>query len=417
MVHPLPEFRSLRIALVSETFPPEINGVAMTLGRLVDGLAGRGHRVQVVRCRRPGETPPIPRDRIEHLALPSLPIPRYQGLRLGLPAGGRLREAWTREPPDIVHVATEGPLGRSAQRTALDLGIAHSSSFHTNFDDYAKHYRIGLLRGLVKRSLRNFHGRARVTMAPSQDLIDRLTTEGYANLALLGRGVDTALFDPAKRDHGLRRSWGAGATDPVLIHVGRVAPEKNIPLALEAFARIRELIPGARMVVVGDGPLRGSLAARQPEVHFTGALPVDELARHYASADVFLFPSMSETFGNVLLEACASGLATVSFDYAAPKAYIRHGANGLLADFGDEDGWLDLAVSLVADPLRIGRLRHAARATAETIGWDAVIDRFEGYLRQAADGIFTGASPRLHVKTVGDVRTPGGRQPCAPSTT
>ena len=416
MVHPLPEFRSLRIALVSETFPPEINGVAMTLGRLVDGLAGRGHRVQVVRCRQPGEIPPIPRSHIEHLALPSLPIPRYQGLRLGLPAGGRLREAWTREPPDIVHVATEGPLGRSAQRTALDLGIAHSSSFHTNFDDYAKHYRIGLLRGLVKRSLRRFHARARVTMAPSQDLIDRLASEGYANLALLGRGVDTRLFDPAKRDHALRRSWGAKAVDPVFIHVGRVAPEKNIPLALEAFTRIREMIPGARMVVVGDGPLRAPLAARHPAVLFTGALPVEELARHYASADVFLFPSMSETFGNVLLEACASGLATVSFDYAAPRTYIRPGVNGLLAAVGDEDGWLDHAEAIAGDPLRIGRLRHAARATAEGIGWEAVIDRFEGYLRQAADGIFIGASPRLHAGAVGNRRNPGG-QPCAPSTT
>ena len=396
MVHPLPEFRSLRLALVSETFPPEINGVAMTLGRLVEGLARRGHQVQVVRCRRPNETPlPIP-ERVSHLALPSLPIPRYQGLRLGLPAKGRLRETWTRERPDIVHIATEGPLGRSALRAAEDLGLPISSSFHTNFDDYAKHYRIGLFKGMAQRYLRRFHNQTRVTMVPSVDLIERLAESGYTNLVPLGRGVDTELFTPAKRDPDLRASWGARPEDPVLLHVGRVAPEKNLPLALAAFQRIRRQNPAAQMIVVGDGPLRASLAAQYPEVRFTGALPVADLARHYASADVFLFPSMSETFGNVLLEALASGLATVSFAYAAPLAYVRHGENGQLIPFGDEPSWTSAACALATDRELIERLRAHARGTALGIGWDAVIDRYEGYLRQVADGTFTASSSRLH---------------------
>lgn len=385
MAHPMSEYRSLSIALVSETFPPEINGVAMTLGRLVDGLAQRGHHVQVVRCRRPGETPPTTLPSVTHLPLASLPIPRYQGLRLGLPARGRLRTLWTEQRPDLVHVATEGPLGRSAQAIALELGIPHSSSFHTNFDDYARHYRIGWLRGVVARSLMRFHNRARLTMVPSIDLIDRLRTAGYQSLVPLGRGVDTKLFDPALRDQGLRHSWGAEPEDQVYIHVGRVAPEKDIPLALEAFRRIRAIDRRARMVVVGDGPLRKNLAQQHPDVLFTGALPVNELARHYASADVFLFPSQSETFGNVLLEACASGLTTVSFDYAAPKSYITHDDNGLLAPFGDQSAWLSVAESVADDRARCTRLRRAARTTAETIGWDAVIDRFEGYVRQVVD--------------------------------
>ncbi len=399
MVHPLIEFRSLRISLVTETFQPEINGVSMTLGRLVEGLARRSHLMEVVRCKRPGETPPEPPPGITHLVLPSLPIPRYHGLRLGLPARGLLRERWSRERPDLVHVATEGPLGRSALLAATDLGLPLSSSYHTNFHDYSRHYGIGFLRSMVEGYLRRFHNRTRVTMVPSPDVLQQLSTAGYHNLTTLGRGVDTVLFNPAKRDQELRAAWGAGPTDPVLLHVGRVAPEKNIPLALQAFRTIQKTVPNARMVVVGDGPLRPGLASANPAVRFTGELTISDLTRYYASADIFLFPSMSETFGNVLLEACASGLATISFDYAAPHSYIRPGDNGLLATFADEADWRTQACALAADPAQIGRLRRAARITAEGLGWDAVIDRFEHLLRRVTDPreVFSEASSRLHV--------------------
>jgi glycosyltransferase involved in cell wall biosynthesis len=385
MAHPLPEFRQLRIALVSETFPPEINGVSMTLGRLVEGLAQRGHAVQVVRCRRPHETPVAPATGISHVVLPSLPIPRYHGLRLGLPAGGRLREIWGRERPDVVHIATEGPLGRSALSAAEELRLPLASSYHTNFHDYSRHYGLGLMHGLVAGYLRRFHNRTRVTMVPSPDLLAQLSTAGFDNLVTLGRGVDTQLFSPDKRDPSLRARWGAQPSDPVLLHVGRMAPEKNIPLALAAFQRIRAALPRARLIVVGEGPLRRGLTEQFPEVHFTGALPLADLARHYASADIFLFPSMSETFGNVLLEAMASGLATVSFDYAAAKSYVQHEENGLLANFGDEASWMHMAGILAAHPAQIARLRPAARATAECIGWQAVIERFEMLLRRTSD--------------------------------
>lgn len=399
MVHPMSEFRDMRISLVTETFHPEINGVSMTLGRLVEGLAKRGHLVHVVRCRRPREVPLVIHAGVTHSAFPSLPIPHYQGLRLGLPARGRLRELWSRERPDLVHVATEGPLGRSALLAAHDLGLPISSSYHTNFHDYSRHYGCGILHGMVERYLRTFHNRTRVTMVPSPDVLEQLSAAGYLNLTTLGRGVDTTLFNPAKRDQHLRAEWGAGPQDPVFLHVGRVAPEKNIPLALAAFRRIQVVQPHARMVVVGDGPLRSRLAATHPTVHFTGELPINKLTQHYASADVFLFPSMSETFGNVVLEACASGLATVSFNYAAPKTYIRPGDNGLLAPFGDEAAWLTQACALAVEPMSIDRMRRRARSTAENIGWDAVIDRFELLLRRAADPqyTFSGPSSRLHV--------------------
>ena len=406
MVSPLSEFRSMRITLVTETFQPEINGVSMTLGRLVEGLAKRGHLVHVVRCRRPHEDPLVIPAGVTHSAFPSLPIPRYHGLRLGLPARGRLRELWSRECPDLVHVATEGPLGRSALLAAIDLGLPISSSYHTNFHDYSRHYGFGILHGMVERYLRNFHNRTRVTMVPSPDLLEQLSAAGYHHLTTLGRGVDTTLFNPAKRDQQLRATWGAGLHDPVLLHVGRVAPEKNIPLALAAFRRIQAVHPNARMVVVGDGPLRRGLAAAHPMVHFTGELSVSDLTRHYASADVFLFPSMSETFGNVLLEACASGLATISFNYAAPKAYIRPEDNGLLAPFGDEAAWLGQACTLASEPEAIKRMRQSARVTAEHIGWDAVIDRIELLLRRAADPqhIFLENSSRLHAVPLGVCR-------------
>ncbi len=388
MVSPFPEHRALQLALVSETFPPEINGVAMTLGRIVGAMVRRGHRVEVVRCRLPGERTAlgsVAADGAVQVPLASLPIPRYHGLRLGLPCRGYLRHRWSQQRPEVVHIATEGPLGWSALRAATDLGIPVSSSFHTNFDDYARHYGIGLATTPVRWWLRRMHNAAGVTMVPSADLLETLRRDGYRHLMTLGRGVDTELFTPAKRDPALRRAWQVDDDDLLLLHVGRVAPEKDIPLAIQAFDRIRERVPNARLVVVGEGPLRGKLQRTHHHVRFTGALPIERLAAAYASADGFLFPSRSETFGNVLLEAMASGLPTVSFAYAAPRQYVQDGVNGLLAPFDDTDAWLAQALRLATDRELRQRLGPAARTTAATIAWEPVVLRFEQLLRQVAD--------------------------------
>lgn len=373
---------ALAIALVTETYPPEINGVAMTMSRLVGGLAARGHRMQVVRPRQIGEVgnPAVGHPGVRELVRPGLPIPGYSALRLGVPSTGVLLSQWRRERPDVVHVVTEGPLGCSAVSAAAQLGIPVTSSYHTNFDDYTKHYRIGMLAGVVEGWLRNFHNRTTVTMVPSADLVGRLERAGYRNCALWSRGVDLDLFNPGLRDEALRASWGAAPGDLVCLHVGRVAPEKDIPMALDAFRAIRARDPRARMVVVGDGPVRQALARSCPEALFTGALPVADLARTYASADLFLFPSRSETFGNVLCEAMASGTAAVGFDYAAAAMHGRDGVNMLTVPFDRADLFTPTALRLAADPALRATLAAGGLATMQANAWGRVVDRFEELL-------------------------------------
>lgn len=373
----------LDIALVTETYPPEINGVAMTMGRLVLGLAARGHRIQVVRPRQDGEGGDLAvrHPRISELLRPGVSIPGYNALRLGMPSAGILAANWRVRRPDIVHMVTEGPLGASALKAASELGLPVSSSYHTNFDDYAKHYRIGFLRGAVEDWLRGLHNRTLVTMVPSADLVRRLEAAGYRNCALWSRGVDVDLFEPALRDPALRASWGATEPDDlVCLHVGRVAPEKDIPLALRAFAAIRERHPRARMVVVGDGPMRADLARRHPEALFTGALPLADLARAYASSDIFIFPSLSETFGNVLCEAMASGVAAVGFDYAAAAMHGVDGGNMLKVPCADEPAFTAAAVRLADQPLLRAHLGAGGRATMLGNAWTKVVGRFEDLL-------------------------------------
>jgi glycosyltransferase involved in cell wall biosynthesis len=191
------------------------------------------------------------------------------------------------------------------------------------------------------------------------------------------RGVDTDLFHPGQRSAELRASWGVGDQDPVAIYVGRLAAEKNLPLAVKAIQRMRDVVPGVKGVFVGSGPLEESLRREHPEIHFAGARRGEELAQHYASADVFVFPSYTETFGNVVLEAMASGLAVLAFDYAAPQLLIRHSVNGFLVPFQDEAAFLEAARHL-AGSADLDALRREASATAKTHSWDHIVAQFEG---------------------------------------
>ena len=197
---------------------------------------------------------------------------------------------------------------------------------------------------------------------------------------MFGRGVDTVRFSPARRRADLRSAWGCGPGDPVLICVGRLAPEKNIDLVLAACAAARTARPGARCVLVGDGPELPRLARSHPEVIFTGARVGLDLAEHYASADLFVFPSLTETFGNVVTEAMASGLAVVAFDYAAAHRYLRSGENGLTLNWGDRDAFIATVLSAVADVDGLRRMGAEARRTTETLGWPGIIAGVEARL-------------------------------------
>lgn len=373
----------MKIEIVTDTFAPDVNGVAMTLGRLTEGLRRRGHSVNVIHTAgNPdgGES----RGR-------AIPLPGYKEVRVGLPMAGELRSRWGKKKPDAVYVATESPLGKSALETARALGIAVACGFHTNFHEYISRYKLGLFQPLAFSYLKKFHNRADRTLAPSTGVVKRLTDEGFENVHLMGRGVDTELFHPGKRCATLRAEWGAAADSPVVITVGRVAAEKNLGLAVRGFGEILEKFPGARCVIVGDGPVKTKLGQQYPWIHFTGMLSGEELARAYASADILLFPSETETFGNVLLEGMASGLVCVSYDYAASELHVRHGQNGLKAAKSDETAFLEKcleAVSLIGNH----PMRAAARNTALEAGWDNVVTEFEEHLAAIARTPESGAA-------------------------
>jgi len=372
----------LRIAIVTETYPPEVNGVAMTLGRMVDGLLRRGHRVQLVRPRQHAQDRAAQGASLEEVLARGIAIPRYTGLKLGLPAKRALLRLWSQQRPDVVHVVTEGPLGMSAINAARKLRLPVTSDFHTNFHAYSHHYGIGWLKRPIAGYLRRFHNKTDTTYVPTHRLARELEAEGYENLRVIARGVDTGLYHPERRSEALRRDWGAGPDDLVVLSVGRMAPEKNLSLVLEAFAAIRQRRPEARLVFVGDGPVRSELAARHPQHIYAGMRSGTDLAAHYASGDLFLFPSLTETYGNVTLEALASGLPVVAYDYAAASELVRPGENGLLAPPGQAGKFVD-AAARAADPNSLRILRNHARMSVIGHDWERIHDAFATALAQA----------------------------------
>ena len=348
----------MHIAIVSETFPPEINGVALTVQEFLLGLRSLGHEVSLARPRQTSDQGEFADD---ELLVRGAGIPRYPGLRFGFPARGRLMTQWRQRRPDAVYVATEGPLGWSAVRAARALRIPVATGFHTRFDDYASRYGLGFLAPTVFAWMRHFHNRADATLVPTLELQRFLGERRFDNVTLLRRAVDTERFAPSQRSDALRAQWGLSADDVVVIHVGRVAPEKNLALALRAFRSIQVRQPTARFVFVGDGPARSAIQAANPDLIFAGTQRGDALTAHFASADLFLFPSLSETFGNVTLEAMASGVATVAYDYGAAHEHLRSGVSGDAVRCGDEAQFIACAVRLAEDRALRDRYSAAAR--------------------------------------------------------
>lgn len=396
------------ICVVSETYPPEINGVALTLARLVKGLRARGHTVSVVRPQQ--QTTDGVDSSCDALTtlVRGLPLPGNRELQFGLPAGGLLRRSWTQHRPDVVYVATEGPLGWSAVRTARRLAIPVFSGFHTNFHSYAKHYRMGWLQKMIFRVLRSFHNRTLGTLVPSVDLRDRLQTLGFKNVSILSRGVDSLLFTPERRCAALRSHWGVTAKDLVVLYVGRVAPEKNLRLAVDAYHAMQRFSNVVKFVIVGDGPLRATLSKKHPDLIFCGVQTGEQLATHYASADIFLFPSETETFGNVTLEAMASGLVVLAYNYAAARMHITHGETGILALYGDAHIFVDSAARLAREPQALLKIRRQARQYITTCDWSRIVERFATLLTDACGPSHT--VPQLFDNTPGfDHRATEGR--------
>jgi glycosyltransferase involved in cell wall biosynthesis len=347
------------------------------MSHLVRGLCLRGHTVSVV---RPDQHRPCGGDESSPTLVRGLPLPGYKGLRFGLPCTRRLRQNWKRERPDVIYVATEGPLGWSAVRIARCLGIPIVSGFHTNYHYYSQHYRLGWLQDLIFKYLCWFHNQTERTLVPNAELGARLKSVGVANIGLLERGVDGKLFSPERRSTELRRQWGVRDNGLAAIYVGRVAREKNLALAVDAYHAMKQCDRSLKFVIVGDGPLREALQRAHPDLIFLGTHTGEALATRYASADIFIFPSTTETFGNVTLEAMASGLAVTAYDYAAAGMHITHRDSGMLAPYDNAKKFVESAVALVREPDALTPMRLRAREHVSSFDWPRVVDKFETLL-------------------------------------
>jgi glycosyltransferase involved in cell wall biosynthesis len=382
-----PAFRpSLRIAVVTETWPPEVNGVAVTLAKLVQGLCLRNHDVQLIRPRQTSGDQASHDPGFEEVLMRGMPIPRYPELKLGLPSKKNLIKAWTLRRPDVVHIATEGPLGWSALQAAKVLKLPVTSDFRTNFHSYSKHYGVGWLRKPIVAYLRKFHNATACTMVPTQALRAELSSHGFLNLKVVARGVDTQLFNPSRRSEALRSSWQAGPQTVVLISVGRLAVEKNLGQVMASYEALRSVGADVKLVLVGDGPMREQIQQRCPDAVFAGMLSHDQLAHYYASADLFLFPSQSETFGNVTVEALASGLPVLAFDCAAATDWVKPDVNGWLIPESQPEMYVTTAVRVVQSAATLARVTASTRTQVGQLDWQEIAEQVEDVLLKAIDG-------------------------------
>lgn len=376
----------MRYAIVTETYPPDVNGVALTVQGLEQGLRARGHDVRLVRPRHASDTAEACAP--HEVLVAGAPLPRYPGLRFGLPATRRLLAHWRETRPDAIYVATEGPLGWSAVRAARRLGIPASTGFHTRFDEYMRDYGAAFLAQTALRWMRRFHNGAACTLVPTRELQQFLQAHGFRDVVMLARAVDTGLFDPARRSSALRSQWGLGASAAApgfaAIHVGRIAAEKNLELAVRAFRELQKARPDARFVWVGDGPARERLQHDHPDFVFCGVQRSEALARHFASGDLFVFPSRSETFGNVTLEAMASGVPTVAFDYGAAREHLRDGVHGAAIAEGDDAAFVRAVVRLGTDDAGRAAMGVAAREAVRALRPEQVAADFDALLQGLA---------------------------------
>jgi glycosyltransferase involved in cell wall biosynthesis len=359
---------------------------------MLEGLRRRGHTIQLVRPQQNAADRPAAEPGLQQLLVRGIPIPRYTQLKMGVPSRRALERDWSARRPDLVHIATEGPLGWSALAAARRLDLPVATDFHTNFDAYSKHYGFSWFAHAVQAYLRRFHNRTDCTMVPTKEMADHLEKSGFQDLRVVGRGVNPDVFSPAKRSATLRAQWGADDDTPVALCVSRFAPEKNFPLVIEAYEAMRNVRPDIKLVLVGDGPMAEELKRRNVGYVIAGRLVNGALSAHYASGDIFVFPSTTETFGNVTLEAAASGLGVVAYDYAAAREHLVHERSALLAPFDRRNAFIAEAVRLARDLPMARRLGAAARKAAEPITWDRIAGDFEAVLLDVA----TTLRPRLH---------------------
>ena len=373
--------RKLRIAVVTETWPPEINGVSLSVMQLTKGLQRRGHKILLIRPQQSEKNHSFYPD--QECVVRSQSIPKYPQMQFGWPQIFKIGQALDQFKADIVHIVTEGPLGLAALNQAKLRNIPISSGFHSSFHDFSRYFDMAFLVRPVRQYLKWFHNQTDLTLVPSEDTRQVLKDEFGLRcpMRIISRGVDNQRFNRNLRSSGLRRQWQADDNTTVLLSVGRVSPEKEVPFILKSYQELKIHQPQRKlkMVVVGDGPIREDLEKQYPDVTFMGAQMGEALAMCYASADVFLFASEVDTFGNVVLEAVASGLPVLAYNYAAPALMIEHGRTGWLLAFADKQAWQKTLLNLPS----LKDLAHMGQIAGQKVGdcgWDRPVADFESAL-------------------------------------
>jgi glycosyltransferase involved in cell wall biosynthesis len=372
----------LRVALVTSSYNFIADGVALTLNRLVGYLESQGVQVLVF---APIADKPAFAHQGRLMPVPSVPLPGRPDYRLALGMGGHAKRQLLDFAPDIIHLAVPDLLGQAALSLAKAHHIPAVASYHTRYETYLKHYwYTAPLEGWLKRRLRRFYGACREVYVPSQSVRDALLADGLRdNFKPWPRGIDTARFAPGKRSAAWRARFGIGADELVILHVSRLVREKRLDTLTRALNLLR--LPH-RVVIVGDGPDRDYVGRELPHAIFTGFLDGDELAAAYASSDIFVFPSDSESFGNVTLEAMASGLPCVCADATGSASLVVAGETGYLAHADDADGFARHIETLAADSGLRRRMGEAARARSLYFSWEETLARMLGYYRALQAG-------------------------------
>lgn len=382
----------LRVALSSGAYTHIADGVTRTLGRLVGDLTAHGADVHVFAptvahpaVEAPGTLVPVP-----SVAIPGRPEYRFP---LGLwPAQRRHLDAWQ---PDLVHLATPDLTGVHLLRWARRHGVPTVATYHTHFPSYLAYYGAERLLPLGWRYLRWFYRKVDRLLVPSASMRDVLRAHGVpGDLGLWGRGVDTDLFSPARRSDAWRTAVGAGPEDVVVTYVGRLVLEKGLDVVADTFGALRSRVPGLVTVVVGEGPIRRDLEARMPGTRFLGHLDAEALATAYASSDVFVFPSDTETFGNVTLEAMASGVVPVVADATGSRSLVRDGETGHLCPPRNAAAFTAAIAALAAAADRRRAMGRAARVAAEQRSWPVVLASMRDAYADLT-GLCTDGSPVL----------------------
>jgi len=386
---------AMRVLYCTDTYPPQVNGVSVVTALTVAGMRARGWDVEILAPRYPTASASVfaatvgggePESGLTTLA--SVPLPFYPEVRVAMSGAAVARDIVARFRPDLVHCETEFLVGKAGQAAALGFGVPCVTSYHTDFSKYARSYRVPWLAGAVSRSLIRFHGRAARTYTPSQPSRDELLRGGVRDVEVWGRGVDAERFNPGRRSAALRARMGIDDTFTFL-YVGRLAREKGVDVVLDAFRRVREALgTGVRLVVAGEGPAATTLRAAAPRgTVFLGNLHhASELPVLYASADAFVFASVTETLGLVVLEAMASGLAVVATPAGGVVDHLRPGENGLAFPAHDAEACAHAMMQLVSDRALLHRLRAGARRTAEALNWEAELDRLHDSYGEVVTG-------------------------------